>query len=169
MPNLINKTDFPEYVKFTTNVEDIDVDFECKDAQGIDFYPIAPTAKVSGNNMTDDIVAALAEDPITKPELVALFNNYLKPFLVCSAYARFLLLAGRNITQFGLRVINEETSTEVSDKGRSEMIKDINHKSNVYLAKFNEELKNKNMTFDSVVYEYKCSESPKAKTRFAAV
>lgn len=170
MTQLIDKEDFGAYVKFSDNIRAADVDFHCKDAQNFDAYPIMPLAVVSGNNMVTDIETAVNESPVTKPELVAFFNDYLKPFLVCKAYARFLLWAGRNITQFGLRVNNEETSTEVTDKSRAEMIADIEHKCNVYLARMTTNLYDTDYTYDGVVYEFgDCKSKPRAKTRIIAI
>lgn len=166
---LINKSDFSEYVVFSNNIKDDNIDVHCRDAQNFDVYPIMPTAKVSGNNMIDDIIFALTESPVEKPELIALFNDYVKPFMVLKAYCRFLLYHGRNITQYGIRVNNEDTSNDIGDKGRAEFIADNEHKANVYLARLNKALKDANYTFDSVVYQYACQTKPKAKTRIYSI
>lgn len=169
MIQLIDKDDFGAYVKFSDNIRAADVNFQCKDAQDIDAVPIMPIAVVSKNNMVTDIENAINESPVTRPELLAFFNDYLKPFIVCKAYARFLLWAGRNITQFGLRVNNEDTSTEVTDKARAEMIADIEHKANVYLARMSTNLKEKAYTFDTIVYSFDCGTKPRAKTRIYSI
>lgn len=169
MAQLIDKTDFGEYVKWSNNIPDRDVDPHCLDAQNFDAYPIMPKAVVSGNNIITDIETAIAESPVTKPELVAFYNTYLVPFLVCKAYARFLLWAGRNITQYGLRVNQEDTSTEVTDRARGDMIADIQSKANVYWARLTEYLSYEDLTLDGVVYSFNCSDKARPKTRIKAV
>lgn len=170
MIQLIDKDDFGAVVKFSDNIRASDVDFHCKDAQNFDAYPIMPIAVVSLNNIVLDVETAINESPVARPELLEWFTDYLKPFLVCKAYARLLLWQGRNITQFGLRVNNEETSTEVTDKNRSELIADTEHKCNVYLARLTSALKEADFTYDSIVYDFNCSSTkPRAKTRIKAV
>jgi hypothetical protein len=64
----------------------------------------------------------------TKPQLTALFNEYIKPFLVLGSYYRFLLWHGANVSQYGIRQNNEDTSSEVSDKRRAELMGDVQSK-----------------------------------------
>lgn len=169
MVQLIDKTDFGTYVKFSDNIPARDVDFQCKDAQNFDLYPISPVAVISGNNLVTDIENNINVSPVTRPELISFFDDFVKPFLVCKAYSRFLLWAGRNITQYGLRVNNEDTSTEVTDKARAEMIADINHKANVYLARMQDELNDVELTFDGIVYDFDCKTKPRAQTKIRAI
>jgi len=169
MVQLIDKDDFGTYVKFSDNLRAADVDFHCKDAQNFDAYPIMPVAVVSDNNIVLDVENAINESPVTRPELLEWFTDYLKPFLVCKAYARLLLWQGRNVTQFGLRVNNEETSSELTDKNRAELIADIEHKCNVYLARLTDNLKDTDYTYDLIVYEQSCQTKPRAKTRIKAI
>ena len=152
MYQLINKDDFSGIVKWSSNISERDVNFYCVEAQKFDTYHIMPIAKVSGNNIVLDIETAIQESPITKPELVNFYNEYVKPFIVCKAYERLLLLHGRNVTQFGLRVNNEETSNEISDKARGEWIEQTAHKANVYMNDMFAKMKEANFTFDGVVY-----------------
>lgn len=166
---LIDKTDFGTYVKWSSNIPERDVNLHCLDAQEIDARPIMPLAVVSGNNMIDDIITALTESPVTRPELVSFFNTYLKPFLVCKAYARVLLWHGRNLSQYGLRVNQEDTSTEVSDKARGEMIADAQSKANVYWAKISGNLKVTSYTYDGIIYSNSCTLKSRPKTRISAV
>ena len=169
MAQLIDKNDFGDYVKWSANIPDRDVDPHCKDAQNFDAFPIMPLAVVSGNNMITDIETALAESPVTKPELVAFYNTYLEPFLVCKAYARFLLWHGRNIAQYGFVTNQEDTSIEVSDKTRGEMIADIQSKSNIYWARLTANLKDTSFTYDGIVYSFECTTKNKPKTRIRAI
>lgn len=167
---LIDKDDFGQYVQFSNNLRSENVDFHCMDAQNFDFAELFPNATVSGNTFLADIETALSESPVTRPELVAFFNEFVKGYLVCKAYARLLLWLGRNITQFGLRVNNEDTSTEVSDTARAALIADINSKANVYLIKMQKRFETVNGTFDTIVYGASCSGgNVKPKIRIKAI
>jgi hypothetical protein len=171
MTQLIDKDDFGQYIKFSDNIRAADVDFHCKDAQNFDAYPIMPLAVVSGNNIIDDIVTALAQSPVTRPELIAFYDDFLEPFLVCKAYARFLLWAGRNITQYGLSSnTSGDTFAEVTDKSRAELIADTEHKCNVYLARLTENLDDTDLTYDAIVYSFSnCGTKPRPKTRIKSI
>ena len=81
-------------------------------------------------------------------QLQALFNNYIKGFLVCKAHARLLLWQGNNVTQFGLVRNREDTSDAISDKQRAELIQSSEHKANVYLAQMAKALEDANYTFE---------------------
>ena len=85
-------------------------------------------------------------------ELMTFWTNYIKPYFVMSAYSRFLLWHGANITQFGARQINEDTSTEITDKRRGELLADIKGKVNIYLSRLNKEFARVRGIFDSVTY-----------------
>lgn len=89
-------------------------------------------------------------------ELGTFYYNYLIPYLVFKCYGRFLLWAGRNITQYGLRQNTEDTSESVSDAGRSALIADINVKGNIWYNRFKNRLCTVNYTFDSVKYTIDC-------------
>lgn len=166
MAQLIDKTDFINVVPMSGNIPDANVDLHCLDAQNIDTFPIMPSTS-AGVNIVTDIENTNSG---ARPELHAWFNTYLKPYMVCMAHARFLLWQGNNITQFGVRVNNEDTSEAVSDKTRGELIASSEHKANVYLAKATSALKDADYTFDTVVYSYNnCNNKPRAKTRIFSV
>jgi len=171
MTQLIDKDDFGQYVKWSNNIPAADVNFHCKDAQNFDAVPIMPIAVVSGNNLITDIETAIAESPVTRPELIAFFEDFVKPYLVLCADRRFLLLHGINITQFGIRVNNEDTSNEIDKEKLANFMADALHKSNVYLARLTDGLKDANYTFDTIVYSFNNLETtkPRAKTRIKAV
>lgn len=87
-------------------------------------------------------------------ELYTLFDNHLKPFLICSAFSRYLLWTGRNISQFGIRTNNEDSSTEISDKARAELIADIENQSVYYWSGFLKQIKCDSYTYDGVTYDF---------------
>lgn len=165
MSQLINKDDFINIVPMSANIPNVNVDLHCLDAQNIDTFPIMPKT-AEGVNMLTNIENATSS---SNPELMSFFETYLKPFMVCMAHARFLLWQGNNVTQFGIRVNQEDTSQPITDKTRGELIASSEHKANVYMMKFKQALEDANYTFDSVVYSYKCNQKPRAKTRIAAI
>lgn len=87
-------------------------------------------------------------------ELASLFDDYVKPYLVCCAFSRYLLWTGRNISQFGIRTNSEDTSTEVSDKARAELIADINNKKAYYWSRFKKKIYDDDYTYDGVLYNF---------------
>lgn len=85
-------------------------------------------------------------------QLGTFFYQYLRPFLVFMSYRKFLLWAGTNLTQYGLVKIDEDTSEEISDQRRAELIADVKQKANVWLSRLRGRLCEVNWTFDTVSY-----------------
>lgn len=141
---LIQKSDFNIVVQFTQNIEDRMLDLHIADAENFDFVPRVPA----------DFYAEISTQASPADELETFRVSYVVPLLVCFAYKRFLLWQGRNVTQYGIRQINEDTSVEVSDKARGELIDDIKSKINVYLTRFYNALKDADYTFDGVAYDF---------------
>ena len=151
---LIIKSEFTEFVKLGANVtKNSDIDTYIKDMQEIEYKPIVPLAFYN----------AITGTPGT--ELTAFLNDYVKAYLICGAYEKFLLWHGRNVAQFGLRENQEDTSTPISDKARAELIADVRRKTNVYLASMNDRLNDLLYTFDGVVYDFTSCEVSKSKPK----
>jgi len=151
---LIIKSEFLEFVKLGANVtKNSDIDTYIKDMQEIEFKPVVPTA----------FYTAITGTPGS--ELTTFLNDYVKPYLICGSYEKFLLWHGRNVAQFGLRENQEDTSTPISDKARGELIADVRRKTNVYLASMNDRLNDVSYTFDSVVYDFNTCNTSKSKPK----
>lgn len=142
---LILKTDFTEYIQFTNNVPDRLVDFHLKKAEELDFKPLLPT------ELWDKIKEV---SPGMGAELSEFFTDYCKPVIIHFTILRFLVEAGRNITQFGLIVPFEPTSTPASDKSRAEVRNSYKKDLDSYLNLFYAQLKEVSYTFDSTVYSF---------------
>lgn len=114
---------------------------------------------IYNNEVYKALAPSTGSQPDTTPadwelnELGTFYINYLKPYLVFKTFGRFLLWVGRNITQYGLREINEETSVAVTDEGRSALIKDIKGKASIWQSRVSNYLCNVHWTFDTVKYE----------------
>lgn len=142
---LIIKSEFRTFCKLGANVgKDSELDSFIKDMQELEFRAI----------IDEPFYQDLIGDLTSRPELQSFLDTYIKPYLILGAYAKFLLWHGNNISQFGIRNNNEDTSTEVSDKRKGELIADVEHRANKYLAIMNRELFLANYTLDGVVYTF---------------
>jgi hypothetical protein len=91
-------------------------------------------------------------------QLATFYYNFVKPYLVFYSYSRFLLWIGSNLTQYGLREINEETSIPVSDQRRAELIRDIQQKGSIWNSRLKNKLCKENYIFDTISYAPDCEE-----------
>ena len=143
---IIQRTDFNDFVKIGINIKASELDLHIRDMQELDFLDWADT---DFYNAVMNI--GVATD---RPELSALIDNFIKPYLVCGSYYKFLLWSGRDVTQMGVRVETSESSQDVGDKARAELMSDILRKQNAYLNKLKYKLNVVNYTFDSVIYTF---------------
>ncbi len=141
---LIIKSDFDIYVKLGKNVKDNDLDQFIRVVQELDLDSWVPANFYT--NLKDNLT--------TMPQLNALFEDYIKPFLVLGAYYRFLLYHGRNISQYGIRQNNEDTSAEISDQVRAALMGDVESQKSGYLNKLKNKMFDDNFTYDGIVYDF---------------
>lgn len=142
---LIIKSEFRTFCKLGANVgKDSEIDSYIRDMQELEFLP------KMDNEFYNDITGTLT----SRPELSTFLETYVKPYLICGAYEKFLLWHGNNISQYGIRNNQEDTSQQVSDKTRSELIADIKRKTNAYLSIMNREIMIADYTFDETVYTF---------------
>jgi len=195
MTPLITKQQIGKYVTLTENVSDLDVDMFIRDAQEFDTIPVFPIALMNAisakvlakiqqwnKNKTyaiDDIVfldtyfTALASNTDSQPpssdweanELMNFYVEYLQPFIAYSFYYRFIAYHGVKITQGGLKQLVDDTTTNVSDKMRGEMLGDIKSKLNVWTGKISKKLNDVDYTFDGVQYLPETGKSTHIKSR----
>lgn len=128
--------------------------------------------KYTALRTTQDDEPSVSTSDWQEIQLYTLFDDYIKPYLVCSAFSRYLLWTGRNISQFGIRVNSEDTSSEVSDKARAELIADIDNKKNYYWSRFKSTVYDNDYTYDGVLYDFvnDCEPSrPKMNFKIRAV
>jgi hypothetical protein len=158
MPQL-SKIELASVVEqFTTNIEDRLINPHIKKTIEIEFVEILSQDLINaiiGLSLTDN----------TKPQLVGFYNNYFKQVWSYFAYIRFLTWHGRNVTQFGLVSINDDTTNLVSDEARATLINNTERDSQVYLTRLLNRLKTVNYTFDNINYT-KVSPIIKPRNRF---
>ncbi len=149
---LVIKSEFAKYVRLSLNISDASIEMHIKDMQELTFKATTDAT------FYNDLIGSLT----SRPELSAFLDTYIKPYLICGAYEKFLLWHGTNINQYGLRQNNEDTSDEISDKRRAEIMADIRSKANAYLSIMQKQLKEDNYTFDGVYYNF-CDNPTKQK------
>lgn len=143
---VIQRSDFTGVVKIGVNVKDSDLSSYIKDMQELEFFSWCDDIFYS------DVINNGSQT--NRPELTTLINEYIKPYLVCGAYHSFLLWHGRTPTQLGLRVENSESSSEISDKGRAELMADVQKKKNIYLLKLKQKMYSDSYTYDDITYTF---------------
>ena len=142
---LVIKSEFRTFCKLGANVgKDSELDSFIKDIQELEFRP----------TMDEPFYQDLIGDLSARPELQSFLDTYIKPYLITGAYSKFLLWHGNNVSQYGIRNNSEDTSNEVSDRRKSELIADVDHRNNQYLAIMNRELFIAEYTFDGVEYTF---------------
>lgn len=87
-------------------------------------------------------------------QLMQFWTGYVKPYFQACAYYRFFVWHGANVTQFGARQNNEDTSQEISDKRKGELLADISGKKDINLARLTKRFNDVLFTLDGIVYEY---------------
>lgn len=158
MPQL-SKTELASVVEqFTTNIEDRLISPHITKTIEIGF------TEILSENLIDAIQNLSLTDN-TKPELIAFYNNYFKQVWSYFSYIRFLTWHGRNITQFGLVAVNDDTTSLVSDKARAELINNTERDSQVYLTRLLNRLIEVNYIFDNINFT-KVSPITKPRNRF---
>lgn len=98
-------------------------------------------------------------------ELMNFYEQYLQPFIVYHAYYRFFAYHGTNVTQFGLRVINEESSVAVSGTVRADKLGDLSSKRNVAILKISKQLEEISYTLDGTKYPMDGGEKKKLRPK----
>src|SRR6187549_224237 len=87
------KSDFPEFVNFSLNIEDRLINPLIEDAYKYDVRPKLDSLAVD--------IYDYDTTTETKPELEAFFENFILQWWILLAYKRFIQNHGRNVTQYG--------------------------------------------------------------------
>ena len=145
----ITLNDIQSYAQITLNVEARLIDHHISLSRTIDLEPIVTKALMVA------VDVAVAEETITKPELVDFYNNYIVPYWCLSAYNRFLASHGTNVTQFGLTVTqdNRGTFVQADEERRAVIMRQSNDDRKVFKTYMTDYLKSVEFTFDDVVFD----------------
>ena len=190
---LITKQQIGKFVTLSENVDSLNIDSFINDAQEFDTINVFPIALLNAievklllkiqqwnKNKTyalndyvfyDTYYTSLGVSTNSQPpsadwednELMNFYIQYLQPFIAYSFYYRFIAYYGAFVTQKGIRSMTDETSTEISDKRRGEMLGDIRNKVNVWTGKISKKLNDVDYTFDGVQYLPEVGKSTRIK------
>jgi len=86
--------------------------------------------------------------------LMTFWTDYVKPYFSMSAYSRFLLWQGANVTQYGIvqPLESNGVSQPITDKWRGELLADVKGKVNIYLSRLEKQFDSVSGVFDGVTY-----------------
>lgn len=141
---LIDRTDFVGRINVGRNVPDADINVCINMVQEYVFKPLIDA------NLYAALITLTSGS--TESQKKTFWTERVKPFLVYAFAKEFLILHGRNITQFGINVVADDASTPISDSARTEMIAIFERNYNIELNLLKAELDSKKYTFDGVVY-----------------
>lgn len=144
---LATKEDFSTYVQFTTNIPDRLFTYHRDKAETLDFKPLVSDAFWTAINTSS---------PSPGTELLDFMDEYIKPLVIHFTMLRFLVEAGRNITQFGVIVPSEPTSQPVQNSDRADIRNLYKSDLQVYLKRFYSRLKEVEYKFDGTEYDFDC-------------
>lgn len=159
---LITKADFAGVIPVTVNLPTDAANMYINQAEKFDLATILPTG------LYDAVVTYKGN--VSYPELNALFTGYLKELLLHQTYMRMFPQHGVNVTQYGVRVNNEDTSNEVSSSQRAEIIRNENSIINILTARLMTYGDAAEWTFDGTKYEFDtCNPNKPQKFKFFAL
>lgn len=146
---LIDLTDFTDdgdghpRVVISDNVDDATLNPHILSAQKYDFEPMVPA----------NFYTALFASPVG-PELLVFLNDFITPLLVFLSYSKYLLWMGKNPTQYGLKKTSDDTSEDVPEPERAELMNDIEQPLRIELSRFYKRLDEVKFIFDGVTYDF---------------
>jgi hypothetical protein len=143
---LISKSDLKTYVQFSDNIEDRLIDFHIKLVQETIIEPLL-----------DPIMFANLEQVVSNPsnsypELATLFEDYIKAWICNKTIYSFYSQHGINVTQYGIRVMNEDTSQPVAPEDRAMLLQTVKNNANAYWLRLDKRMADDNYTYDNITY-----------------
>lgn len=156
------KADFPNFLAFTQNISDLNIDPHIKDAFKFDIRPKLGTSLANDiynySTVGDYDPADYDENDYaleTKPQLTAFYYDFVLQWWVLLATRRFLQIHGYNITQFGLTKMIDSTFEQMTPAERSIQAKQIMSDADVLYS----DILRETWTFDGVTYRKPGSDS----------
>lgn len=152
MPSrLVTKSDFGTFVQLSTNIEDRLINFHVDNSQ---LYDVEPRL---GALLYADLIAlpSVPDDPETKPELRAFYNDYVKRYVCLLAYCRFIAEHGTNVTQFGFTQLSDPAGTfdTPSEDRRAVFLRQYRSDAETSLTRLFNRLDAVNYTLDGINYQ----------------
>jgi hypothetical protein len=119
------------------------IDFHIDNSRKLEVEPIVTVALMEA-----------VDNAVDKPELIAFYDIFIKPYWCLSAYYRFIATHGTNVTQFGVSVARDPKGTfnEATGDQRALILRQVHSDRTVYKNYMVEKLKQVNFTFDGVSF-----------------
>ena len=141
---LINRTDFVGRINLSANIKDADIDICINNVELYEFKPIIDL------NLYNALKQLTNNSPAS--ELKTFLTDFVKPLLVFAFAKEFIVIHGKNFTQFGIMKSMDDTSQPLTDSERMELLTPYERNYNICLTNFKNELEAKKYTFDNVIY-----------------
>lgn len=118
------KADFPQFLTFSQNISDLNIDPHIKDAYKFDILP--KLGSLAKDIYTYEPVVDYDPDDYdnndysleSKPQLTEFYYEFVLHWWVLLAARRFLQIHGYNITQYGLTKMTDSTFEQMSPSER---------------------------------------------------
>lgn len=143
---LITKTELKTYLQFSDKIEDRLIDFHIKKVQETIIEPLLDPAMFTN-------LLAIVGGSTSYPYLEDLLNDYIKAWIAYNVGYSFYAQHGVNVSQYGLVVINEDTSTPLAPQDRSNLLATTKNDANTYYLRLRKKLSDDNFTYDSIKYD----------------
>lgn len=150
---LINKTDLKTYVQFSDNIEDRLIDFHIKLVQETIIEPLLDPI------MFANLEQVVSNPSNTYPELATLFEDHIKAWICNKTIYSFYSQHGINVTQYGMRVMNEDTSQPVAPEDRAMLLQTVKNNANAYWLRLDKRMADDNYTYDNITYKDDCQKN----------
>ncbi len=148
---LINKSDLKTYVQFSDNIEDRLIDFHILTVQETEIEPLIDPI------MFANLLQVVGNPSNSYPELTALFDNYFKAWICNKTIYSFYSEHGINVTQYGMRVMNEDTSQPIVPEERAMFLQRRKNIANSYWNRLDKQMATDNYTYDGIKYNVNCN------------
>jgi hypothetical protein len=145
---LISLEDFPDFLPFSVEIAPLLVEPHIRDAQTFDLWPLLPVAlrKVYAEPVANWPAAPVGtlfyQDTVFKPAPnqvgveTILFNDFVKPLLVCLSGSRLMLWHGLHVTEAGMEVFTDMGRAPISQAQRVQLRADVQAKATHYQGLF---------------------------------
>lgn len=141
---LINRTDFVGRINLSANIKDADINICINNVELYEFKPMIDL------NLYNALKALTDGSPAS--QLKTFLTDFVKPLLVFAFAKEFIVIHGKNFTQFGIMKSVDDTSQPLTDAERMELLAPYERNYNICLSNFKVELENKKYTFDNIIY-----------------
>lgn len=146
---LITKQELKTYFQFSDKIEDRFIDFHIKKVQETIVQPLLAPAMFTN-------LLAIVGGSTAFPQLKDLLDDYIKAWMAYNVGYSFYAQHGVNATQYGLVVINEDTSTPLAPQDRANILATLKNDGNTYYLRLRKKMNDDSFTYDTIKYDDVC-------------